>query len=63
MRRMIGLLSAFILILGVAGCKSVWDDIKTDVAGTAKTWHRDYTHAKDTLFRHFLNYNEDDPYL
>ena len=52
-----------ILFLGVAGCKSVWDDVKSDVAGTAKVTHRNWTHAKDTIFRHLLNYDEDDPYL
>ena len=63
MRRLLGLLLAVVLLSLVGGCKSVWDDVKSDISGTVTAWHRDWIHAKDSIFRHVLNYDENDPYL
>lgn len=66
MRRLVTLLtaaSALFLLALVGSCKSVWDDMKADVSGIAKSWDRDFVHAKESVYRHLLNYDENDPYL
>jgi hypothetical protein len=63
MRRLLGLLLVLALLVLVGSCKSVWDDVKSDISGSVTAWHRDWAHAKDSIFRHLLNYDENDPYL
>lgn len=59
MRRKLGLLTALLLVIGVCGGCSFFES-RVEMLNS---WYRDLRHINESVDRHLLNYDWEDPYL